>query len=106
MKFIKNDDSNPVELGVIQNHAGKHPFGDHFDFGLCTHACIKPHPIAHGFANLFTKRLRHAMRRRSCSDAPWLQHYDAPTLAPWRIEQSNRNPRGFTRTRRCHQKRK
>ncbi len=103
MEFVEQHGGDAVEHRIVENEPGEDAFGDDLDPGLARDLGAEAHPQAHGFADPFAERVRHALGGRPRREPARFEHQDAAALGPGRFGQHQWNPGGFAGAGRRHQ---
>ena len=99
VKFVEADHADTVQRGIVEQHPGQHPFGDHLDARGGTHAGIAAHAPAHALAYAIAPQVRHATGGRPGGKAARFEQQNALCAEPWSHEQRQRDARGLAGTR-------
>ncbi|MNC56443.1 hypothetical protein D3C75_1060410 [compost metagenome] len=97
MAFIKNNQRDTLQFGVLLQHAGENALGHHLQPRMRPTFALGTHAIAHGLTRFFTQLLCQPISDVFCRQPPWLQHDDTPRQ-PGFCQDLQRQPGGFPGT--------
>ena len=100
MEFIKNHQAHSGEFRIVEQHAGQHAFGHHFQARPGTHPGIGTGAVAYRLPHGFSPLRGHKRGHRPGRHTAWLQHQNFPALAPLTVQQRQGYTGGLPRPRR------
>ena len=63
MKLVKDHRRDAFQGGILLQHAGEDPFGDHLDAGRSAHPGLPADAVAHRLAHVLAQQGGHIARR-------------------------------------------
>ena len=97
MELIEDHQPCAVKLGILLQHPGEDPLGDHLQPGAGPHAGLGAHPVADRLAGLFPQQLRQALRHVAGREPARFEQDDFAVDRPLR-QDLQRQPGRFART--------
>ena len=103
VEFVEQHRGDAVEHRIVEDEPGENSFGDDFDPGFARDFRAEAHPQAHGFADAFAQRMRHALGGGARGEPARLEHQDAAVFRPILAGKNERHPRRLAGAGRRHQ---
>ena len=95
VEFVEDDAAHAGELGIGQEAAGQHPFGDDLQPGPGRDGAFLPHAVAHGLAHVLAQQAGGVTRQGPGSHPARLQQQDLPALQPGGLQQPQGHAAAF-----------
>ncbi len=97
MELIEDHQPHAGQLGIVLQHPGQDPLGDHLQPGIRPHAGFGAHPVTHRLPRLFTQQICQPLRDITGGDPARFEQNNFAVNSPLR-QDLQRQPRRFPRT--------
>ena len=74
MKFVKDDDADAIQRGIIHQHTREDSFSENFDASIFRRLIFEAYAIANRLANRFAQNTGHSFSYLTSSQPARFQH--------------------------------